>query len=188
VEEEIRIEIRLAYADGRSIPETTVFILCTYTSTNALYKIMDYPFPSLIPLSSPLHSSPGLLSSFYLAEFGASAVALLSNPPTRRWRCRPSILQVSCCQFQAVDLITNAPHLHTNSLAAPGVTFHAAHRYSTSSGNRRLRDEVSACPPAGHTHRTKCNPPSAESASSCVVTGSLLISAAVMLLTAARSA
>jgi hypothetical protein len=62
-EEEIRIAIRLAYADGRSIPETTIFIPSTYTSTKAVYKATDYASHSLIPLSSLLFSFPLLVFS-----------------------------------------------------------------------------------------------------------------------------
>jgi hypothetical protein len=50
------IEIRLALADGsRDVCNATVFILCTYTSTKAVYKTTDI---RLIPSSrSPLFSS-----------------------------------------------------------------------------------------------------------------------------------
>jgi hypothetical protein len=66
-EEEIRIAIRLAYADpGRDSRKATVFILCTYTSTKSVYKTTGMP---LIPSShSALLSSPGLLPPLALSR------------------------------------------------------------------------------------------------------------------------
>jgi hypothetical protein len=73
----MQIEFRLAHADpGRDVSNATIFILCTYTSTEVIYKTTDIP---LIPSSrSPLLSS---LFSLYLAEFGASAESDQRFPP-----------------------------------------------------------------------------------------------------------
>jgi hypothetical protein len=78
----MEIGFRLAHADpGRDVSNATIFILCTYTSTEVIYKTTDIP---LTPSSrSPLLSSPGHLSLFspYLAEFGASAGSDQRYPP-----------------------------------------------------------------------------------------------------------
>jgi hypothetical protein len=76
------IAIRLAYADpGQDIRKATVSILCTYTSTKAVYKTTDYPSHSLILLSSPLLPSPLLV--FFLPPNSALllSAALLLDPP-----------------------------------------------------------------------------------------------------------
>jgi hypothetical protein len=79
----MRIDIRLARADpGRDVSNATVFILCTYTSTKAIYKPTDI---SLIPsFHSPLLCSPLLvfsLLSLYPAELDDSAGSGRRCPP-----------------------------------------------------------------------------------------------------------